>query len=731
MTSVSFKYITIALALLLFTKINYAQTACGTQIDDETAEYLMSELDEVQHFIQQNSTLKNASTYLLPIQIHIVRQSNGTGGITAAQASQSIVDLNADFADAGIEFYQCGAINYIDSDTYYDFEQADEQGLTSANDVEGSINMYYCNRVKIDYQGTLSDICGYAYLPLGPDRLILRNSCILTSNTLAHEMGHYFGLLHPHDTRYGEEAITRDANDACYNCESAGDLLCDTQASPSLFYLVDNNCNYTGIATGTCSGNTHMPDTDNTMSYTTGACSTTFTAEQNSRMAYYAFQRSYLGCLSGSCAVPTDLSESNNTGTSITLSWTPPNTGGTSEVRYRISGANWNYGGTGASPLTLNGITQGYIYEYSIRTRCSETAVSDWVDGTFISIPTAGAGCSTPNSWGTFNEGETSYGIVWVVMDGAIGYNLRYRKGGTNDAWNIITETNNYTLLTGLEPGTQYEFQMQTICDNDDSGYTGSVYFTTLGDGPVDVQLTVFMEGGLVDLADATQYLSTMRVGLNDLGLLPGQTPTSSINTPTPAGQPYLAAPWLYDGEEGADWDDRAYEDFATLHGAKVVDWVLVTFRTGILASTNFTKAAALLLEDGRVIFPDGSPLTTADPSSFYVMIEHRNHIGVLSPVALTVNNRVAGHDFTIANSYGGNGQKEVEPGVWAMFVGEAEQTLVGFDINGDDKALWSVENGNFGVYTGGDFNMNGDANGADKNYWSVNNGVSSNLSRE
>jgi len=271
----------------------------------------------------------------------------------------------------------------------------------------------------------------------------------------------------------------------------------------------------------------------------------------------------------------------------------------------------------------------------------------------------------------------------------------------------------------------------QPVINNDNSGYTGSVYFTTLGDGIVDLQLTVFLEGAITDPSNAGQYLSMMHVGLNDLGVLPGQTPTSGINAPTPAGQPYLSTPWLYDGEEGADWDDRAYEDFADLHGAKVVDWVLVTFRTGILASTNFTKAAALVLEDGRVIFPDGSPLTTANPASFYVMIEHRNHIGVLTPAALTVNNRVAIHDFTVANSYGGNGQKEVEPGVWVMFVGEAEQNLVGFDINGDDKALWSVENGNFGVYNASDFNMNGDANGADKNYWSVNNGVSSNLSRE
>jgi len=718
------------LVFLFFAEINFAQTACGTQIDEATAEHLRSQLGDVNQFIQENAALKNTANYIMPIQIHIVRQSNSTGGITAAQANQSIVQLNADFVGAGIEFLQCAAINYIDSDTYYNFEQAEEQSITDIHNVEGSINLYYFNQVKIDNNGTLSDICGYAYLPIGLDHLMLRNSCILSSNTLSHEMGHYFGLLHPHDTRYGEEAITRNANDPCYNCESTGDLLCDTQASPSLFGVVDSNCDYTDGMVGTCSGNVYIPDTDNTMSYTTNTCSTTFTAEQNSRMAYYAFQRSYTGCISASCPAPTNLSESNNTGTAITLSWTPA-ASGISEIRYRISGANWTYGGAAVSPLDLTEITQGYQYEYSIRTRCADMEVSEWVDGSFVSVPTAGAGCSTPSSWGSFNEAETAYGIVWTVMAGATGYNLRYRKGGTNDAWNVAIETNNYTLLTGLEAGTQYEFQLETICDSDNSGYTSSVYFTTLGDGLVDVQLKVFLEGALSDPADASQFLSTMQVTLNNLGLLPGQTPTSNIVDPTPAGQPYLAAPWMYNGEEGAGWDDRAYEDFAVLHGAKVVDWVLVTFRTGLLASTNFAKAAAVVLEDGRVLFPDTSPLTTAYPASFYVMIEHRNHIGVLTPTAITVSNRIAAHDFTIANSYGGNGQKELEPDVWGMFAGEAEQNLQGFDINGDDKGLWSVENGNFGVYTVGDFNMNGDANGSDKNYWSVNNGVSSNLSRE
>lgn len=731
MAPFSSKLFTVCISFLWFVKIGFGQAPCGTQISEETAEYLATQLDDVNQFIEKNATLKNAVNYKFPIQIHIVRQANGTGGMTAAQANKSIVDLNADFADAGVEFIDCAAINYINSDDYYNFEQAQEETITDLYNVEGAINLYYFNRVKYDFNGTLSDICGYAYLPLGFDHLMLRNSCILSSNTLSHEMGHYFGLLHTHDTRYGAEAITRDVNDSCYNCDTTGDQLCDTDADPNLNLLVDINCNYTGTASEPCSGGQYTPQTDNTMAYSSGACSSVFTPQQNSRISYYAFQRSYTGCISASCPVPSNLSESNITGASATLSWTTPAGAGISEVRYRISGSNWNFGGEVESPLTLNGLSQGYIYEYSIRTRCSDMQVSKWVTDGFNAIPGSGGGCSAPNSWGGSSQGTTAYRLVWGAASGATSYAIRHRRKGTNDAWTTKQVNATNTLLNNLDAGTQYEFQMATVCGNDNSEFTGSAYFTTLGDACVDVQLTIFLEGALADL-NSGGYLKSMRTNLNtDLGMLPGQTPVSTIAPATPAGQPYAVAPWLYAGTEGANWTDSDYIDIATEYGVKVVDWVLLTFRTTIMAASNFKKTAALLMEDGTIVFPQGCPLTAADPTSFYVLVEHRNHIGALTATPVTVVNRVAAYDFTIANSYGGNGQKEVESGVWALFAGEGEQSnLQGYDVNGDDKATWSGENGNFGIYDAGDYNMNGDINGADKNYWSLNNGISSSLSR-
>ena len=59
MTSVSFKSTITLLVFLLFAEINFGQTACGTQIDEATAEHLSSQLDDVNEFVIIEESLNN------------------------------------------------------------------------------------------------------------------------------------------------------------------------------------------------------------------------------------------------------------------------------------------------------------------------------------------------------------------------------------------------------------------------------------------------------------------------------------------------------------------------------------------------------------------------------------------------------------------------------------------------------------------------------------------------
>jgi len=243
------------------------------------------------------------------------------------------------------------------------------------------------------------------------------------------------------------------------------------------------------------------------------------------------------------------------------------------------------------------------------------------------------------------------------------------------------------------------------------------------------VNLNVFLAGAL---ADAT----SMNTGINDRGLLPGQTPTSNLATPTPAGQPYNVAPWNYNGTEGLGWTDTDYETIEAAEGATVVDWVLVTFRTGIEENTAVGQAAGLLLNDGRVIFPENNALSLDGllAANLYMVIDHRNHMGVMSPVAVNMTARAEmALDLRNADSYStltGIGQSKIMENVWAMPAGDASKITDadGYDINGNDKSAWDADNGKFDNYFPGDFNLDGDVNGGDKALWSENNGIFSNV---
>jgi len=236
------------------------------------------------------------------------------------------------------------------------------------------------------------------------------------------------------------------------------------------------------------------------------------------------------------------------------------------------------------------------------------------------------------------------------------------------------------------------------------------------GDTPIEAELHAWLEGSY------DPPLREMTIALNERGLLPGQTPVSPLATPTPAGQPYQSTPWNHSGTEGTTWNDTNYTAIES-------DWVLVSFRTAPAKSTEVATTAALLNRDGSIRFPDRCALPSGD-TPLYVVIEHRNHIGIMSPQAIGIQSNVLTYDFRRSDSYKDNtsfGQKKLPTGEWVMYAGDANQMdFPSFDINGTDKTEWFNNNGLFDYYLSPDFNLDGDVNGQDKSLWFDNNGISS-----
>jgi hypothetical protein len=247
----------------------------------------------------------------------------------------------------------------------------------------------------------------------------------------------------------------------------------------------------------------------------------------------------------------------------------------------------------------------------------------------------------------------------------------------------------------------------------------------------------VYLEGAAIAPGGIQAYTVPMRTSLNDLHILPGQTYQHYFagTVQSEAGQPYSGAPWNNSGNEGAGYDSNGSPAPGTAgYPATVVDWVLVSLRDGPDGDP-VCQQSALLHSDGHIEFVnEGFDCSNIDMDiAYYLVIEHRNHLVVMSPVPLPIVNGTMSFDFRTHQSYiddpfgfGGIGQKEILPGVFAMYAGNGDQIMTTHsdtDINFDDRTYWEGHNGEAGQYSNGDYNLNGDCNFNDRITWEYNNG--------
>ena len=292
------------------------------------------------------------------------------------------------------------------------------------------------------------------------------------------------------------------------------------------------------------------------------------------------------------------------------------------------------------------------------------------------------------------------------------------------DPWPLGTTTITWNTEDGCGNSAVSCFQKVTV---------------TVGEGCLTLVAKVFLEGALIDPVTSTEYATVMRTTLNDLQMLPGQAyDNGGTIIQTPAGQPYNTAPWFYDGQEGMFFDAGGTAGNAG-YPAEVVDWVLVSLRnTAGAGYQKICEKAALLLSDGTIRMVEGFDCCDLDMNgSYYLVVEHRNHLPVMSHEPVQVAGAILTYDFTRQQSYveAGSamaGQKEYG-GYFFMYGGNGNQYTTSFsdtDINADDKTTWELNNGLTG-YRKGDYNMNGDTNSNDEILWQRNNGRGTSVIRD
>jgi hypothetical protein len=207
------------------------------------------------------------------------------------------------------------------------------------------------------------------------------------------------------------------------------------------------------------------------------------------------------------------------------------------------------------------------------------------------------------------------------------------------------------------------------------------------------LSIKVFLQGNYTD--------SGMGTNLNLQGLLP-------------LNQPFNTPPLNYYGNESV----QAIPD------TSIVEWVLVELRDAATAqtatsNTMILQKAAFILNNGLVVDLDGSSNIQFEQTinqQLFVVIRHRNHLGIMSSFPLIANNNIYQYDFTTSNgqAFGGsNSQIELSSGVCGMISGDGN--LDGVIDNIDKTLTWTTNSGDAGYYSG-DFTLNGNVNNQDKN---------------
>ena len=224
----------------------------------------------------------------VPVVFHVVTKTNGTGKVDAAHIASQLDELNQVYnppgAVAGLRFVLANrdpdgkptsGVEYVANDAWFA-----DPGPGVANPMRQALSWNparYMNIFTNDGGGSL----GYTLLPFGTlnadDGITLQWNVVGRNPPLgapydlgtvaAHEVGHYFGLLHTFNNGCGSAS-------APY---TTGDLIADTTPTAQPVF----NC---GPAASGCSFGSQIAPADNFMDYSVDVCRMRFSPEQFNRM---------------------------------------------------------------------------------------------------------------------------------------------------------------------------------------------------------------------------------------------------------------------------------------------------------------------------------------------------------------------------------------------------------------------------------------------------------------
>jgi hypothetical protein len=180
------------------------------------------------------------------------------------------------------------------------------------------------------------------------------------------------------------------------------------------------------------------------------------------------------------CVTPNGLDTSAVSGTGATLSWSTLIVADSFLVRYSLNGTtNYSYKylvGGGSNSTSITGLIAGRAYQFQVTSIC--LGVSSGYSASFV-FNTPGV-CIKPHSLTATSITNSSAVIGWTQLVSGDNFRVRYTVNGTsNYKYKTVAGSIYSTTISGLLPGTTYNYQVSTMCSGAGTGYSPVSSFTT------------------------------------------------------------------------------------------------------------------------------------------------------------------------------------------------------------------------------------------------------------
>ena len=209
------------------------------------------------------------------------------------------------------------------------------------------------------------------------------------------------------------------------------------------------------------------------------------------------------------CMMPTNVTATDITYTSATISWSAQGNETAWEVRYTGDGTDDTIMAT-ANNVTLEGLFAATSYNVYVRALCGEDRYSEWSEAYTFNTNA----CEVVSNVTATNITDSSATISWTAAEGQTKWQISYGEQGVDEENGtiILVENNPTFTIEGLEEETTYDVYVRNICgDNIYSAWSQKLQFTTQGIGidaaandnvsvsiypnPANTQATVAVEG--------------------------------------------------------------------------------------------------------------------------------------------------------------------------------------------------------------------------------------------